>query len=317
MRKFFMRNPYDVLGLKKGASHSEVKKAYRKLAKTYHPDHNTDDPKAKEKFSEVNSAYEIIGDEKKRAQFDSGEIDAEGKPRFQGFEGFGGRGGPQSQSSGFESFSFSGGNPFGNRGGNSSGMGSDDILSQIFGGAFQSGPGRRRTQQMRGDDVKATITVTLEDVAAQAKKRITLPTGRGVDVVVPKGVSDGQVIRLRGLGEEIPGAEPGDVLLTIRFAAHPRFTVEGNDLRLQLPVEIEDAVLGGLVRIPTLTGAVEMKIPPKTNSGRTFRLKGKGLPGKSGAGDLLATVEIKLPDKMDETLIEYARKRRDTKAEAD
>jgi len=312
-----MRNPYDVLGLKKGASHAEVKKAYRKLAKTYHPDHNTNDPKAKEKFSEVNSAYEILGDEKKRAQFDSGEIDAEGKPRFQGFEGFGGRGGPQSQSGGFENFSFSGGNPFGSRGGNTSGMGSDDILSQIFDSAFQTGPGRRRAQPMRGDDIKATITITLEDVAAQAKKRITLPTGRGVDVVVPKGVSDGQVIRLRGLGEDIPGVEPGDVLLTIRFAPHPRFTVEGSDLRLQLPVEIEDAVLGGPVRIPTLTGAVEMKIPPKTNSGRTFRLKGKGLPGKSGAGDLLATVEIKLPDKMDETLMEYARKRRDAKADAD
>ena len=196
-------------------------------------------------------------------------------------------------------------------------MGSDDILSQIFGSAFQTGPGRRRAQPMRGDDIKATITITLEDVAAQAKKRITLPTGRGVDVVVPKGVSDGQVIRLRGLGEDIPGVEPGDVLLTIRFAPHPRFTVEGSDLRLQLPVEIEDAVLGGPVRIPTLTGAVEMKIPPKTNSGRTFRLKGKGLPGKSGAGDLLATVEIKLPDKMDETLMEYARKRRDAKADAD
>lgn len=311
-----MRNPYDVLGVKKGASHAEVKKAYRKLAKIYHPDHNTDDPKTKEKFSEVNSAYEIIGDEKKRAQFDNGEINAEGKPRFQGFEGFGGRGGQQSQSSGFESFSFGGGNPFG-RGGSSGGMGSDDILSQIFGGAFQSGPGRRRAQPMRGDDVKATISISLEDVAAQAKKRITLPTGRGVDVVVPKDVSDGQVIRLRGLGEEMLGVQPGDVLLTIKFAPHPRFTVDGNDLRLQLPVEIEDAVLGGPVGIPTLTGAVEMKIPPKTNSGRTFRLKGKGLPGKTGAGDLLATVEIRLPDTVDETLLEYARKRRSTKAEAE
>ncbi len=314
-----MRNPYDILEVKKGASQAEVKKAYRKLAKTWHPDHNADNPKAKEKFAEINAAYEIVGDEKKRAQFDNGEIDAEGKPRYQGFEGFGGR---SSGSSGFENFNYSGGNPFGGGGnpfgGGRGGGSTDDILSSLFGGAFRSGGGggrQYRPQPQRGSDVKATLTVTLEDIAAEEKKRIKLPGGRGVDVQLPKGVTDGQVIRLRGLGEEVPGGEAGDALLTIRIAAHPKFSVEGSNLRLQLPVEIEDALLGGTIRIPTLTGAVEMKIPAHTDSGRTFRLKGKGLPGKTGHGDLLATVEIHLPETVGEDLMDYARKRRETKAE--
>ncbi|MEN3930271.1 J domain-containing protein [Microvirga sp. W0021] len=304
-----MRNPYDILGIKKGADQSEVKKAYRKLAKTWHPDHNADDPKAKEKFSEVNAAYEILGDEKKRGQFDRGEIDAEGKPRFQGFEGFGGgpgagAGGP----SGFENFSFSGGgNPFGG-GGNPFG-GADDILSSLFGG------GRRSSRQRatRGADISATMTVTLEDIASQEKKRIRLPNGRSIDVLLPKGVTDGQIIRLKGLGDEGMGGPAGDALLTVKIANHPNFTVDGSNLRLQLAVDLTDAILGGVVRIPTLTGAVEMKIPPHTDSGKTFRLKGKGLPAKVGNGDLLATVEIHLPSGTDEALVEYARKKRQEK----
>ena len=127
--------------------------------------------------------------------------------------------------------------------------------------------------------------------------------------MIPKGVADGQVIRLRGLGQGAPGIDPGDALLTITFAPHERFTIEGSDLRLRLPVEIEEAVLGGSVRVPTLTGAVEMKIPPMTNSGRTFRLRGKGLPTKTGHGDLLVTTEIRLPEVVDEDLMDYARRR--------
>jgi DnaJ-class molecular chaperone len=133
--------------------------------------------------------------------------------------------------------------------------------------------------------------------------------------VIPKGVTDGQVIRLRGLGQGAPGVDPGDALLTIRIAPHERFVPEGSNLRLCLPIEIEEAVLGGPVRVPTLTGAVDMNIPPMTSSGRTFRLRGKGLPGKSGPGDLLLTVEIKLPEVVDEDLMDYARRRRSAKAE--
>jgi DnaJ-class molecular chaperone len=306
-----MRNPYDVLGVARSANEAEIKKAFRKLAKTYHPDSNQNDPKAKDKFAEVNSAYEILGDADKRGQFDRGEIDAEGKPRFQGFEGFGGG----------RAEGFGGGNPFGSRR-SARGFGGDageDIFSSLFGEAFRSagaeGMRQGRARPQKGEDVSATLTVTLEEVAEEAKKRIRLSTGREVDVVIPKGVADGQVIRLRGLGQGAPGIEPGDVLLTIKIAPHERFTPDGSNLRLRLPIEIEEAILGGPVRIPTLTGAVSMNIPPKTDSGRTFRLRGKGLPSKAGHGDLLATVEIKLPETVDEELMEYARKRRSAKAE--
>ncbi len=316
-----MRNPYDVLGVSRSASEADIKKAFRKLAKTYHPDSNKDDPKAKDKFAEANSAYEILGDAAKRAQFDRGEIDAEGKPRFQGFEGFGGgRGGARAED--FGGFGFGGGNPFGGRRSSRSGFGADqgdDFFSQIFENAFKSAgesprQSRARPRQQKGEDVEATLTVTLEEVAAEAKKRVRLPTGRDVDVVIPKGVADGQVIRLRGLGAGAPGIDPGDALLTIAFAPHERFTPEGSNLRLRLPVEIEEAILGGTVRVPTLTGTVEMTIPPMTNSGRTFRLRGKGLPGKTGPGDLFATTEIRLPEVVDEDLMDYARRRRSAKA---
>jgi DnaJ-class molecular chaperone len=307
-----MRNPYDILGVPRTASEAEIKKAFRKAAKAHHPDRNASDPKAKDKFAEVNAAYEILGDPGKRAQFDRGEIDAEGKPRFQGFEGFAGRPGASDD---FESFTFGfgPGGPFGGRR-SARGGGADDIFSQLFGEGFRSAErGRGRTApKLKGEDISATLEVTLEDVASEAKKRIALPTGRDVDVVIPKGVSDGQVIRLRGLGRAGAG-EPGDLLLTIRILPHERFTPEGANLRLRLPVELHDAILGASVRVPTLTGAVDMTIPPMTNSGRTFRLRGKGLPGKNGKGDLLVTTEIKLPEKADEALLDYARKRRSEK----
>ncbi|HEV2558042.1 MAG TPA: DnaJ C-terminal domain-containing protein [Microvirga sp.] len=309
-----MRNPYDILGVPKSASEAEIKKAFRKLAKQYHPDSNASDPKAKDKFAEANQAYEILGDAAKRAQFDRGEIDAEGKPRFQGFSGFGGGGGARPED--FEGFPFGGG--FAGRRQRGGGMG-DDFISQIFGEAFRSatggaaGEGARRGRSQKGQDVEATLTVTLEEVAGEAKKRVTLPTGRDVDIVIPRGVVDGQVIRLRGLGGPALGVEAGDALLTIKIAPHEHFTPEGSNLRLRLPIEIEEAVLGGSVRVPTLTGHVEMQIPPNTQAGRTFRLRGKGLPGKTGQGDLFVTAEIKLPDVIDEALAEYARKRKAAK----
>jgi DnaJ-class molecular chaperone len=303
-----MRDPYDILGVPRSASEAEIKKAYRKLAKSYHPDRNANDPKAKDKFAEASAAYEVIGDAGKRAQFDRGEIDAEGKPRFQGFEGFGG-GSQGAGREGFESFAFNfgGGSPFGRRRATRS-AGEDDIFSHLFGEAFRSAErgGRSRT---KGEDVAAILTVTLEDIASEAKKRIALPTGREVEVTIPKGVSDGQTIRLRGLGQSGPGGA-GDALLTIRIAPHDRFTAEGDNIRVRQPIDLEDAILGAKVRVPTLSGPVEMNIPPMTSSGRTFRLRGKGLPGKSGKGDLLVTTEIRLPDKADEALLDYARKRR-------
>ncbi|WP_046864647.1 DnaJ C-terminal domain-containing protein [Microvirga massiliensis] len=312
-----MRNPYDVLGVSHSAEEAEIKKAYRKLAKAFHPDRNADDPKAKEKFAEANAAYEILGDPEKRAQFDRGEIDAEGKPRFQGF-GFGGGSGGGARSGDFEGFPFgfgAGSGPFSGRRGARASAGDDDIFSQIFGEAFRAGTaGSRRRASAKGEDLQATLMVTLEEIAAESKKRITLPNGRDVDVVIPKGVTSGQVIRLRGLGAGGTGMEPGDLMLTIEIAPHERFTAEGANLRLRLPIELDEAVLGGTVRVPTLEGVVEMKIPPMTSSGRTFRLRGKGLPGKTGRGDILATTEIRLPNEADEILTEFARKRRSAKA---
>lgn len=305
-----MRNPYDVLGVSRTADEAEIKKAFRKLAKTYHPDRNANDAKAKDRFAEVNQAYEILGDAKKREQFDRGAIDAEGKPRFTGFEGFpgGGGGGRAGGFSGFEGF------PGG--AGRAGGFG-EDIFSQFFGEAFRSAGAAGRGAQ-KGDDVAADLTITLEQAASEATLRLALPTGREVDVVVPKGVADGQTIRLRGLGHPgRGGGEPGDALLTLRVAPDPRFQVEGADLRLSVEVPLEDAVLGGPIRVPTLTGAVEMKIPPMTSSGRVFRLRGKGLPKKDGSrGDLLAAIAIVLPAGTDEALADYARKRRSQKATA-
>ena len=305
-----MRDPYEVLGVPRSAAEADIKKAYRRLAKTYHPDRNKSDPKAKDKFAEVNTAYEILGDAAKRAQFDRGEINGEGKPRFQGFEGFGAR--PEGSREGFEGFNFGfgAGSPFGRRKGARPAGEEDDIFSHLFGEAFRSA----RPRNVKGEDVSATLTVTLEDVASETKKRILLPTGREVEVTIPPGVADGQTIRLRGLGQAGSGA-PGDALLTIRIAPHERFAAEGENLRLRQPVDLEDAVLGGKLRVPTLSGAVEMTIPPMTSSGRTFRLRGKGLPGKSGRGDLLVTVEIRLPETADEALLDFARKRRDAKVE--
>ncbi len=297
-----MRNPYDVLGVAKGASEADVKKAFRRLAKTYHPDSNKD-PKAKERFAEINTAYEIVGDKEKRGQFDRGEIDAEGKPRATGFEGFGGGRG------GFDFEGFSRG-----RGPTGGGVG-EDIFSHLFGESFRasgggSGGGRGAT---RGEDITAELPVTLEQIASREKLRLNLPNGRDVDVVVPAGVTDGQSIRLRGLGR--PGAsarsEPGDVMLTIRVLPHPRFSVEGADLRETVELPLEDAILGGALRVPTLTGAVEIRIPAMTSSGKTFRLRGKGLPKKDGtSGDLLATTAVMLPTAEDESLSDYARRRR-------
>ncbi len=305
-----MRNPYQILGVATAASEADIKKAYRKLAKAYHPDTNKSDPKAKDKFAEVNLAYEILGDGEKRKAFDRGEIDAEGKPKFDPFAGRGGRG----SADGFEGFHGSGG-PFGSGqfrqrtsgGGRST---EDVIFSQFFEQAFRGADFSRPSHMPKGADQRADLNLTLDDIAADKKHGLKLTNGRSVEVSIPKGVTDGQVVRLRGLAPAYPGQEPGDVLLTIRIAPHPLFKVEGADLRYQLALELDDAILGATARIPTLSGAVTMNIPPMTESGRTFRLRGKGLPSAKGNGDILVTTQIKLPEPADESLIAYAKARR-------
>src|SRR6185369_2929181 len=271
-----MRDPYEVLGVQRGASAAAIKSAYRKLAKKHHPDSNKNDPKAAERFSEINSANEIIGDEDKRKQFDRGEIDAEGKPRFQGFSGGDPRGRAGGPGGGFESYSFrTGGGP-----GGASGAGFEDILNSMFGGAARGGrPGGGRTFEFDTGgigldlDLNVAMTVSLEEAVKGGEKRVRLPTGKELNVRIPAGVIAGQQIRLKGQGETAPGHPPGDLLITISIAPHPFFKVDGADLRVDLPITLYEAVLGAKVRAPTLGGAVDLSIPKNTSSGRTFRLK--------------------------------------------
>lgn len=299
-----MRDPYQVLGVAMDASEADVKKAFRKAAKTWHPDHSKD-PNAKERFAEINAAYEIVGDKDKRGQYDRGEIDAEGKPKFQGFEGFGGgRGG------------FQGG--FGGGGQGFEGFGFD--AGDIFGGAFRDamgGRGRGRRAPPRGQDIEAEIAVSLREAAQGGQKRLHLPSGRDVNMTIPAGIRDGKVMRLRGQGEPSPfGGETGDVLLTVRVRKDEQFELDGDTLRARLPVALEDAVLGGKVRVQTLEGEVQMSIPPMTNSGRSLRLRGKGFPTGKGdeRGDLIVTVEVQLPKEADAELTALMQKRRDGRA---
>jgi DnaJ-class molecular chaperone len=312
-----MRDPYEVLGVPRGASAAAIKSAYRKLAKKHHPDANKNDPKSAARFSELNSANEIIGDEDKRKQFDRGEIDADGKPRFQGFPGGGGRASPGG--GGFETHTFrSGGGPGGFGGG---GGGFEDILNSMFGGAAARGPrpGAGNTFEFDSGgialdlDLNVAMTVTLEEAVNGVEKRVRLPTGKELNVKIPAGVVAGQQIRLKGQGETAPGHRPGDLLITVSIAPHAFFKVEGSDLRVDLPVTLYEAVLGGKVRVPTLGGAVELSIPKNTSSGRTFRLKGKGLPRATGStGDLFVTARIMLPDGNDAELEALMQKWRDS-----
>jgi DnaJ-class molecular chaperone len=298
-----MRDPYVVLGVSKGVSDADVKKAFRRAAKQHHPDQNREDPKATERFSEINSAYEILGDSDKRAQFDRGEIDAGGKPKFSGFAGSGPSGfaggfagGNQSADDLFRHFRTMGGgraNQSGQAGGDPS-----DIFGRMFGDTAQRARGEpQRAKPKQGADANVTMAVTLEEIVAGEPKRIRLPTGRDLEVAIPGNVKDGQVVRLRGQGYSSPtGGEAGDAMLTIRIQPHEIFTVEGTDLRARIAVALVDAVLGGPIVVPTLGDGVRMTIPAMTSGGRTFRLRGKGLPQKGGSGDLYIVVDIALPE---------------------
>jgi DnaJ-class molecular chaperone len=313
-----MRDPYEVLGVDRKASAADVKSAFRRLAKKLHPDANKNDPKAASRFAEVNAAYEILGEEDKRKAFDRGEIDAEGKPRFHGFEGFGGGAGPRSGAgfgggfgpeTEFETFSFgpegftrgarrgragaAGGGGFG---------GFEDILREAFAGAARRGGGTTFEGEDfgggAGANVAAALTLSLPDAAHGVSQRVRLPSGKDVEVKIPAGIANGQQVRLRGQGMAGPGGA-GDLLITVSIAPHHTFTLDGNDIRLDLPVTLYEAALGAKVRVPTLDRPVELTIPPGTSGGRTFRLKGKGFPAKDGRGDLLATVRIALPPQTD------------------
>jgi DnaJ-class molecular chaperone len=304
-------DPYKILGVPKTASEAEIKKAFRTLAKKYHPDTAKGDD-AKKKFQEISGAYDVVGDKDKRARFDRGEIDEAGNPRgfdpgAQGFHGgpFGGAGGGGAGAREFH-FGF---------GGNESAQGfnAEDIFSDLLGGL--GGRGRRGPQPRKGESYEVAVTVSFEEAARGGTRRIMLPEGRDVDVRIPTGTKDGQQIRLKGQGGPgAAGGPPGDVLLTMSVAPHPYYTRDGDNLRMELPITLQEAVLGGKVPVPTLTGTVELTVPPNSNSGATLRLKGKGIPGRgtSGggepAGDLYVKLMVSLPEKGDEALKDFVSK---------
>ncbi|AQR74383.1 DnaJ C-terminal domain-containing protein [Sphingomonas sp. LM7] len=296
-----MADPYATLGVARGASEADIKKAYRKLAKELHPDRNKDNPKASEKFSLVTSAYDLLSDKDKRARFDRGEIDGDGNPTAP--FGFGGGGGQQA---GFRP----GGSGF-DFGGESGDIG--DIFEGLFGG----GAGRRggggfsggfggfgRKPAAKGANVAYRLAVAFEDAAKLAPQRITLRDGKSIDLKLPAGVESGTQMRLAGKGEEGPGGF-GDAIVTIDVQPHRFFVREGDDIRLDLPVSLSEAVLGADVRVPTPDGAVMLKVPKGSTSGKVLRLKGRGFHKKAGGrGDLLVTTMVDLPVD-DDALVEF------------
>ena len=287
---------YQRLGLKRGASEAEIKKAYRSLAKQLHPDRNKDNPDAAKRFAEVTHAYDMLSDKDKRARYDRGEIDEEGNPKMPfgaGFGGYsGGAGGPQ-PGAGYENFNFGG----------TDGADLSDLFEGLFGaasggrtggGPFSGFRQRARTAQ-KGADVAYRLKISFEDAVVLKTQRITLADGKTIDLKLPQGLEDGTKIRLSGKGQEGPGGR-GDAIVTIEIAAHRFYTRDGANIRLELPISLKEAVLGAKVKVPTPEGAVMLTIPKGTTSGKVLRLKGRGFAAKDGKrGDQLVTVEIDVP----------------------
>ena len=307
------QDPYQELGVSRGASADEVRKSFRKLAKQLHPDKNPGDKKAEERFKRISAAFDILGDEEKRKKLDRGEIDADGRETMRGFGGGGGFGGqPGGGAGGFRN---------GFQGAQFEGVDLNDILGEVFGrgGHPGAGGGGQRGfggggaggfggfQQPRGSDVRAELDIELEDTISGSKKRISFSDGRVIDVNIPKGAVDGQVLRLKGQGA--PGrAGHGDALIELRVRPHPIFRREGDTLTMDVPISIPDAVLGGKVEAPTPDGPVSLTIPKHSNSGSTLRLKGRGAyEGRGGKrGDLLARLVVTLPEATDPELEAFA-----------
>ena len=293
-------DPYKELGVSKGANADEVKKAYRKLAKELHPDKNPGDKITEDKFKRVTAAFDILGDKDKRAKYDAGQIDNDGNEQYRGFGGSGGGrsgGSPFGQGGGFAGAGGPGGR------GNFDGVDLDDLFGMFGGGGRQRGA---RDFTARGQDVKATLDISLEDAIAGATRRIQFSDGRTLDVTIPKGASEGQTIRLRGQGSPGRGAENGDALIELKIEAHPIYKRDGADLTMDLPVSVPDAVLGAKVRVPTPEGVVQMTIPAGSNSGKILRLKARGAFAQGRRGDLLARLMVTLPDEPDAALIQFA-----------
>ena len=291
------QDPYVELGVPRTAAAGEIRKAFHKLAKKYHPDVKPGDKAAEEKFKRVSAAFDLLGDEDKRKKFDAGEIDADGRETMRAYAGgpFGG--------GGFDRGGFSAGG-FGAEGAQFRTHGFENIdLEEVLGGMFGRGAGGARGGfPSRGADVRARLDVDLEEAILGGKKRVSFLDGRTLDVTIPKGVEEGRVLRLKGQGQSGP-AGPGDALVEIVIRPHPIFRREGDSLAMDVPVTVYDAVLGGRVEAQTPDGRVTLNVPRGSNSGAVLRLKGRGLarPG-GGRGDLLARLVVTLPEAPDAAL---------------
>lgn len=286
-------DPYAVLGVKPEATQDEIRKAYRALAKKLHPDLNPGDKKAEEKFKQVSAAYDLVGDADKRARYDRGEVDASGneRPRERYYRDFNDAGAEQhaySSSGGYADFAES-----------------EDILREMFGRG-----GGQRQFRMRGQDVLYRLPVEFLEAVNGATKRITMPDGGTIDVVIPAGTRDEQVLRLRGKGGPgLGGGEPGDALVQIEVRPHAFFTRKDDDIHLELPISLSEAVLGGKLDVPTPTGTVRMTVPKGANTGTVLRLKGKGAArGDKSHGDEYVTLKIVLPETLDPEIEEFAQR---------
>lgn len=272
-----MKDPYQVLGVAKSASDDEIKKAYRQLARTLHPDLNPGDKRAEERFKEVSAAYDFLSDADRRRKYDDGEIDATGAQRRRSWRSHAGAGGSRSARSGFD---------FGST--------ADEILAEMM---------RRKTRGRqgpadgnRGGDVRHTLTISQAEATAGTTKRVTLLSGKSLDVRIPPGTSDGQTLRLKGQGHPGIGGD-GDAFIDIKVDLPPQFTRRDLDILLDLPISVQEAVMGAKVTVPTIDGKVVITIPPGSNTGGVLRLKGKGAAGANGArGDQLVTLKVVLPD---------------------
>jgi DnaJ-class molecular chaperone len=280
-------DPYKVLGVTKEASQEDIQKAYRALAKKFHPDLNPGNKKAEERFKEVTAAYDLVGDVEKRARFDRGEIDASGAERStRGFyrDYAGGAEDHYASPDGFADFA-----------------GADDIFADLF------GRGGRTRLRMRGENVHYRLELDFLDAVNGAKRQVTMPDGSVLDVSIPPGTRDGQILRLRGKGMAgINGGPPGDALVEIAVLPHPIFTRMGDDIHVELPISLREAVLGGRINVPTPDRDVAMTIPKWSNTGSVLRLKGKGVPRGGGSrGDEYVTLKVMLPTKPDPELEKF------------
>jgi DnaJ-class molecular chaperone len=283
-------DPYAVLGVKREATQDEIRKAYRQLAKKLHPDLNPGDKQAEDKFKQVSAAYDVLGDAEKRGRYDRGEIDASGNERpreryYRDFQAAGAEEHAYSDNAGFADFADS-----------------EDILREMF--SRRGGGGGERQFRLRGQDVLYRLPVEFLEAVNGATRRITMPDGGTIDVVIPAGTRDKQVLRLRGKGGAgLGGGAPGDALVEIEVSPHKFFKREGDDIHLELPISLSEAVLGGKLDVPTPTGSVRMTVPKGTNTGRVLRLKGKGAPNSTGGhGDEYVTLKVVLPETHDPEL---------------